>query len=76
MDSAPTYVAAILSVKEKILKAAREKQEVMYKGLPMRLAAVFSMETLQTTRETQGILPSNENQSPRNKTTLSSKAFN
>ena len=33
--------------KERILKAAREKQEVTYKGAPIRLAADFSRETLQ-----------------------------
>ena len=32
--------------KEMILKAAREKQEVTYKGTPIRLAADFSMGTL------------------------------
>ena len=32
--------------KERILKAAREKQEVTYKGDPIRLAADFSMEIL------------------------------
>ena len=32
--------------KERILKAAREKQEVTYKGALIRLAADFSMETL------------------------------
>ena len=37
--------------KERILKAAREKQEVTYKGAPIRLAADFSMETLQASRE-------------------------
>ena len=37
--------------KERILKAAREKQEVIYKGAPIRLAADFSMETLQARRE-------------------------
>ncbi|KAF6086150.1 hypothetical protein HJG60_008356 [Phyllostomus discolor] len=41
--------------KERILKAAREKQEVMYKGAPIRLAADFSMETLQARRESQEI---------------------
>ena len=39
--------------KERILKAAREKQEVTYKGAPIRLAADFSMETLQARREWQ-----------------------
>ena len=33
--------------KERILKAAREKQELKYKGAPIRLATDFSMETLQ-----------------------------
>ena len=32
--------------KERIFKAAREKQEVTYKGAPIRLAADFSMEML------------------------------
>ena len=41
--------------KERILKAAREKQEVTYKGAPIRLANDFSMETLQTRREWQKI---------------------
>ena len=37
--------------KERILKATREKQEVTYKGAPIRLATDFSMETLQARRE-------------------------
>ena len=37
--------------KDRILKAAREKKEVMYKGAPIRLATDFSMETLQARRE-------------------------
>ena len=32
--------------KERILKAAREKQLVIYKGAPIRLSADFSKETL------------------------------
>ena len=36
--------------KEKILKAAREKQTVTYKGVPIRLSAAFSKETLQKRR--------------------------
>ena len=35
--------------KKRFLKAARDKQEVTYKGAPKRLAADFSMETLQPT---------------------------
>ena len=33
--------------KERILKAAREKQQITYKGTPIRLSADFSAETLQ-----------------------------
>ena len=32
--------------KERILKAARKKQRVTYKGVPIRLSADFSKETL------------------------------
>ena len=41
--------------KDRILKAAREKQEVTYKGAPISLATDFSMETLQARREWQKI---------------------
>ena len=37
--------------KEKILKAAMEKQEVTYKGVPIRLIADFSTKTLHVRRE-------------------------
>ena len=36
--------------KERILKAAREKETVTYKGVPIRLSADFSKETLQAKR--------------------------
>ncbi|KAF6119864.1 hypothetical protein HJG60_010247 [Phyllostomus discolor] len=36
--------------KEKILKEARGKERVTYKGVPVRLSADFSKETLQTRR--------------------------
>ena len=36
--------------KERILKAAREKQQVTYKGNPIRLTADLSAETLQANR--------------------------
>ena len=39
--------------KEKILKAAREKQQITYKGIPIRLTADLSAETLQARREWQ-----------------------
>ena len=41
--------------KERILKAAREKQQVSYKGHPIRLTADLSAETLQARREWQDI---------------------
>ena len=37
--------------KEKLLKAARGKQQITYKGTPIRLTADFSAETLQARRE-------------------------
>ena len=37
--------------KEKLLKATREKQQITYKGTPIRLTADFSAETLQARRE-------------------------
>ena len=36
--------------KERILKAAREKKTLNYKGVPLRLSADFSKETLQARR--------------------------
>ena len=36
--------------KDKILKTAREKETVIYKGVPIRLSADFSKETLQARR--------------------------
>jgi len=36
--------------KEKMLKAAREKQQIIYKGTMIRLSADFSAETLQARR--------------------------
>ena len=41
--------------KERILKAAKEKQSVSYKGTPIRLSADFSTETLEARREWQAI---------------------
>ena len=44
-----------LKDKEKILKAAREKKLVAYRGVPIRLSADFSKETLQARRGWQEI---------------------
>ena len=37
--------------KERILKAAREKETLTYKGVPMKLSADFSKETSQARRD-------------------------
>ena len=42
--------------KEKILKAAREKQQITHKEIPIRITADLSIETLQARREWQEIL--------------------
>ena len=39
-----------IKYKEKILKAASEKQQITYKGIPIRLRADLSPETLQARR--------------------------
>ena len=44
-----------IKYKEKILKAAREKTQITYKGITIRLTADLSGETLQTSREWQDI---------------------
>ena len=38
-----------------MLEAAREKQQITYKGIPIRLTADLSAETLQSRREWQDI---------------------
>ena len=46
----PRHIIMILpkiKEKERILKAAREKERVTYKGVPIKLSADFSKETLQ-----------------------------
>ena len=44
-----------LKDKDRILKTARQKQRVTYKGVPIRLSADFSKETLQAGRDWQEI---------------------
>ena len=44
-----------IKYKEKMLKAAREKQQIPYKGIPIMLTADLSAETLQARREWQDI---------------------
>ena len=44
-----------IKVKERILKAARGKETVTYKGVPIRLSADFSTEILQQRRHWQEV---------------------
>ena len=49
----PRHITIILPKmkgKERILKAARDKETVTYKGVPIRLSIDFSKETLQARR--------------------------
>ena len=51
--------------KERILKTAREKDTVTYKGVPIRLSADLSKETLQARRGWKEVFhPSHERQGP------------
>ena len=60
--------------KEGILKATREKETVTYKGVPIRLSAGFSKETVQARKDWPEVF-SDEKQGFTTKITLSSKAI-
>ena len=59
--------------KERILKAAREKQSVTYKGVPIRLSADFSKETLQARKGWKEVFKVMKRQRPTLNITVSSK---
>ena len=59
--------------KERILKAAREKQQVTYKGNPICLTADLSAETLQARKEWQDIFISTEREKSKTKITVPGK---
>ena len=59
--------------KERILKAAREKQQVTYKGNPIDLTADLSAETLQARREWQDIFKVLKGKKSTTKITIPSK---
>nr|KAF6500849.1 hypothetical protein HJG59_007884 [Molossus molossus] len=50
--------------KERILKSARDKQQVTYKGNPIRLSADLSTETLQARREWHEVIKVMKNKDP------------
>ena len=58
--------------KERLLKAAREKWSVTYKGVPIRLSADFSKEALQGLARN---IQSDEKQGPTTKIILPSQAI-
>ena len=45
-----------IKYKEQVLKAAREKQQITYKGILLRLTVDFPTETLRARREWEAIL--------------------
>ena len=65
---------AKMKEKERILEAAREKDTVTYKGVPIRLSADFSRD-LPGKKQLERSIPSHERQGPTSKIALSSKAF-
>ena len=62
-----------IKYKGKILKAAREKQQITYKGIPIRLIADPSAETLQARRDWQEIFKGMKGKKPTTKIILPSK---
>ena len=57
-QNTPTHILIKLTKikhKEQILKAAREKQQITHKGIPIRITDDLSIETLQVRREWQDI---------------------
>ena len=81
----PRHIIITLSKikeKERILKAAREKETVTYKGLPIRLCKPFEKSVQLISQKKpfrqEGLersIPSHERQGPTSKITVSSKAI-
>ena len=70
----PRYILSKLTKtkhKEQILKAVREKQQIAYKGIPIRLTVDLSIETLQARRDWQDTLRVMKENNPTSKITLS-----
>ena len=59
-----------IKCKEKILKATKEKQQITYKGIPIRLTADLSAKTLQARREWQDIFKVMKGKKPKTKIIL------
>ena len=61
--------------KEKILEAAKEKDTVTYKGVPIKTSSSFLKRCLTDKKGLERSIQSNEKQEPTSKMTLSSKAI-
>ena len=59
--------------KEQILKAAREKQQITHKRIPVRITADLSIKILQASREWQNILKVGKEKKPTTQITIPSK---
>ena len=73
----PTHIIISLPKikdKERILEAAREKDTVTYKGVPIRLSADFSRD-LTDKKGLERSIPTHERQGPTSNITVSSKAI-
>ena len=58
-QNTPRYILVKLTnikYKEQILKTSREKQHITHKGIPIRITAHLSIETLQARKEWEDIL--------------------
>ena len=75
MQHPKTHINQITKIKhkEQILKEAREKQQITHKGIPIRITADLSIESLQARREWQDILKIDEREKPTTQVTVPSK---
>ena len=79
MQNTPRHILIKLTKvkhKQQILKAAREKQQITQKGIPIRITADLSIETLQTKRKWQDILKMMKEKKCTAEITISSKDLN
>ena len=74
----PRYILIKLTKinhKEQTLNAAREKQQITHKGIPIRITADLSVGTVQARREWQDILKVMKEKKPKTQITVPSKDF-
>ena len=66
---------AKIKYKEKVLNATKERQQVIYEGIPIRFSADFLAETLQVRREWHDTFKVRKWKNPTTKNSLPSKAL-